>query len=193
VTDHVPAPPELLGRLRPIPTYRDHPATTGCDIEGVDPAGARRSIGIVDSGEPVFLLFLSSSCQGCRDLWEGVDELLHALGSRVRVVVVTRGPEHEDAAMVARLAAAAAAGLASPSDPEAYGSGHGSVHGSGHGSGLGAAEVVMSSQAYLDYGVGGPPFYALTLGREVRTEGVAWGVSETAASVLRALAGPDTP
>jgi hypothetical protein len=52
---------------------------------------------------------------------------------------------------------------------------------------------VMSSQAYLDYEVGGPPFYALTLGREVRTEGVAWGVSETAASVLRALAGPDTP
>ncbi len=51
----------------------------------------------------------------------------------------------------------------------------------------------MSSQAYLDYGVGGPPFYALTLGREVRTEGVAWGVSETAASVLSALAGPDTP
>jgi hypothetical protein len=192
VTDHVPAPPELLGRLRPIPTYRDHPATTGCDIEGVDLAGARRSIGIVDSGEPVFLLFLSSSCQGCRDLWEGVDELRHALGPRVRVVVVTRGPEHEDAAMVARLAAASS-GLASPSDPGAHGSGIGSGPGSGDGSGHGAAQVVMSSQAYFDYRVGGPPFYALTLGREVRTEGVAWGVSETAASVLGALAGPDTP
>jgi hypothetical protein len=180
VTDHVPAPPELLGRLRPIPTYRDHPATTGCDIEGVDPVGARRSIGIVDSGEPVFLLFLSSSCQGCRDLWEGMDELRHALGSSVRVVVVTRGPEQEDAATVARLAA---------SGPGTHGPGQGL----GDGSGDGAAEVVMSSQAYLDYGVGGPPFYALTLGREVRTEGVAWGVSETAASVLRALAGADTP
>lgn len=192
MTDHVPAPPELLGRLRPIPTYRDHPATTGCDIEGVDPAGARQSVGIVDSGGPVFLLFLSSSCQGCRELWEGVDELRHALGPRVRVVVVTRGPEHEDAAMVARLAASAS-GRASPSDPGVHGSGLGSGLGSGDGSGLGDAEVVMSSQAYLDYGVGGPPFYALTLGREVRTEGVAWGVSETAASVLRALAGPDTP
>ena len=181
MTDQVPAPPELLGRLRPIPTYRDHPATTGCDIEGVDPGGARRSIGIVDSGEPVFLLFLSSSCQGCRDLWEGMDELRHALRPRVRVVVVTRGPEQEDAATVARLSAA--------SDPGARGSGLGSGDGSAHG----AAEVVMSSQAYLDYGVGGPPFYALTLGREVRTEGVAWGVSETAASALRALAGPDTP
>jgi hypothetical protein len=195
VTDQVPAPPELLGRLRPIPTYRDHPATTGCDIEGVEPAGARRSIGIVASGEPVFLLFLSSSCQGCRDLWEGMDELRHALGPRVRVVVVTRGPEQEDAATVARLAAAAwlasglASGLASSTDLGA----HGSAHGSGDGPGHRAAEVVMSSQAYLDYGVGGPPFYALTLGREVRTEGVAWGVSETAASVLRALAGPDTP
>ncbi len=115
MTDHVPAPPELLGRLRPIPTYRDHPATTGCDIEGVDPAGARRSIGIVDSGEPVFLLFLSSSCQGCRDLWEGMDELRRALGPPVRVVVVTRGPEQEDAATVARLAASA--WPASASDP----------------------------------------------------------------------------
>jgi hypothetical protein len=181
VTDQVPASPELLGRLRPIPTYRDHPATTGCDIEGVDPAGARRSVGIVASGEPVFLLFLSSSCQGCRDLWEGMDELRHALGRRVRVVVVTRGPEQEDAALVARLSAA--------TDPGARGSGDVS----GDGSGQGPAEVVMSSQAYLDYGVGGPPFYALTLGREVRTEGVAWGVSETAASVLLALAGPDTP
>jgi hypothetical protein len=177
VTDQVPAPPELLGRLRPIPTYRDHPATTGCDISGVDPAGTRRAIGIVDSGEPVVLLFLSSSCHGCRDLWEGMDELRHALGPRVRVMVVTRGPEQEDAATVARLAASASV----VSDPGAHGSGHGS------------AEVVMSSQAYLDYGVGGPPFYALTLGREVRTEGVAWGVSETAEAVLRALAGPDTP
>ena len=183
MTDQVPAPPELLGRLRPIPTYRDHPATTGCDIEGVDPAGARRSIGIVASGEPVFLLFLSSSCQGCRDLWEGMDELRHAFGPGVRVVVVTRGPEQEDASTVARLAASASAVavVASPADPGAHGSGHG------------AAEVVMSSQAYLDYGVGGPPFYALTLGREVRTEGVAWGVAETAEAVLRALAGPDTP
>jgi len=86
---------------------------------------------------------------------------------------------------LASSAARVASPVASPSDPGA--------HGSGHGSGHGAAEVVMSSQAYLDYGVGGPPFYALTLGREVRTEGVAWGVSETAASVLRALAGPDTP
>jgi hypothetical protein len=190
VTDQVPAPPGLLGRLRPIPTYRDHPATTGCDIEGVDPAGARRSIGIVDSGEPVFLLFLSSSCEGCRDLWEGIDELRHALGPRMRVVVVTRGPGQEDATTVARLATSVSAsglasGLASSTDLGA--------HGSGDGPGHRAAEVVMSSQAYLDYGVGGPPFYALTLGREVRTEGVAWGVSETAASALRALAGPDTP
>jgi hypothetical protein len=113
-----------------------------------------------------------------------MDELRHAFGPGVRVVVVTRGPEQEDASTVARLAASASAVAAPPvslADPGAHGSGHG------------AAEVVMSSQAYLDYGVGGPPFYALTLGREVRTEGVAWGVAETAEAVLRALAGPDTP
>jgi hypothetical protein len=173
VTEQVPAPAEILRRLRPIPTYRDHPSTSGHDIEGVDPSGAPCAVAIVGSAEPVLLLFLSSSCLGCRDLWEGAADLRRALGREVRLVVVTRGPEQEDVAAIA--------GLAS---------------GSGAQGGAGADEatgVVMSSQSYLDYGVGGPPFYALTVGPEVRTEGVAWGVTETAEAVQRALAGPGSP
>jgi hypothetical protein len=172
VTDQVPAPPGLLARLHPIPTYRDHPATVGCDISGVDPGGAPQAIGILASGQPVCLLFLSSSCDGCRDLWAGRADLRRALGPGVRVVVVTRGPDEEDAGAVARLAA---------------------VDGSAERSAEGSGEVVMSSQAYRDYGVGGPPFYALAIGSEVRTEGVAWGVGPTAEAVRRALAGPDGP
>jgi hypothetical protein len=87
------------------------------------------------------------------------------------VVVVTRGPEQEDVVAIAALATAA---------------------GGRDGAGV-ATNVVMSSQAYLDYGVGGPPFYALTIGPEVRTEGVAWGMNETAEAIGSALAGPGSP
>ncbi len=157
-----PPPAEFLRRLRPVPTYRGHPATKGQDIAGVDPTGRPHSMEIVRSADPVLLLFLSSTCLGCRDFWDGIDELRAAL-PQVRVVVVTRGPGDEDPGAVAVLAPAAGTGT--------------------------SAEVVMSSAAYVAYGVAGPPFFVLTLGAEVPTEGVAWGVSETAEVVRRALAG----
>jgi hypothetical protein len=185
VTDPALVPAEVLRRAQPIPTYRDHPATVGHDLVGVDPSGARLSVGIAAGAEPVCVLFLSSSCQGCRDLWEGTGALRRDLGPAVRVVVVTRGPEAEDAAAVARLATSGAVG-----SDEVSGETQGGETGSG---GTEVTEVVMSSQAYLDYGVSGPPFYALTVGTDVRTEGVAWGVRETAQAVRRALAGPDSP
>ena len=181
MTDPALVPSEVLRRARPIPTYRDHPATFGHDLVGVDPSGAPCSVGMADGDEPVCVLFLSSSCQGCRDFWEGAGVLRRELGAGVRVVVVTRGPEAEDATAVAALAA-----------PGALGPGHVGA-GPGEGGVREATEVVMSSQAYLDYGVSGPPFYALTVGTEVRTEGVAWGVGETAEAVRQALASPDSP
>jgi len=47
--------------------------------------------------------------------------------------------------------------------------------------------TVMSSQAYRDYRVGGPPFLVLVTGHEVLTEGVAWGIEETARATRSAL------
>jgi hypothetical protein len=76
----------------------------------------------------------------------------------VRVVLVTKGPELEDAEAVAAL---------DPVD----------------------TLTVMSSQAFRDYGVGGPPFLALVVAGEVRTEGVAWGIDETARATRHALGG----
>jgi hypothetical protein len=159
VSEELPA--DLLGRLRPIPTYRDHPATSPRDIEGVDPRdpeGEPRSIDITATKAPVLLLFLSSTCLGCRDLWEGMDELRRALPDRLRVIVVTRGPDWEDPAAIV--------GLAQPS-----------------------TEVVMSERAYDDYRVGGPPFLVVVDAERVRTEGVAWGVAETSRAVRVAVAG----
>jgi hypothetical protein len=153
-----PPPAEILRRLRPIPTYRDHPATLPADIAGVDPGGSPVSLALVGTAEPVLLLFLSAGCLGCRDLWEGTEELRRALPDGVRIVVVTKGPEEEDAEAIAALA---------PPD----------------------TVTVMSSRAYGDYRVGGPPFLVLVLGHEVLTEGVAWGIAETARTTRQALEG----
>jgi hypothetical protein len=153
-----PTPEEILHRVRPVPTYRDHPATSACDIEGVGPDGSAVTVPIRGSSGPFLLLFLSADCHGCRDLWDGTAALGRALPAAVRSVIVTRGPEHEDAGAIAALA---------PED----------------------VTTVMSSAAYADYRVAGAPFLVLVAGDDVLTEGVAWGVAETARAARQALDG----
>jgi hypothetical protein len=151
-----PPSAEFLRRLQPIPTYRDHPATSPVDVRGVDPTGEPVLVALEGSDEPTLLLFLSASCLGCRDLWDGTGALRRSLPDDVRVVIVTRGSPHEDPAAIR--------GLSPP-----------------------GILTVMSAQAYDDYRVGGPPFLVLVAGHEVRTEGVAWGVNETARAARYAL------
>ena len=151
-----PPPAEFLRRLQPIPTYRDHPATSPVDVEGIDPAGEPSRLPIVGYPEPNLLLFLSATCLGCRDLWEGTDELRRSIPPGVRITIVTKGPEHEDAWSITALAPP-------------------------------GTRTVMSSQAFDDYRVAGPPFLVLVTGNEVLTEGVAWGVEETARATRHAL------
>jgi hypothetical protein len=154
-------PAEILRRLRPIPTYSGHPSTTPQDVAGVDPAGAARSVDVVGSTAPVLLLFLSAGCMGCRDLWEGLGDLQAGLGDGCRLAVLTKGPEDEDPGRIAALAGAAPERLGIP--------------------------VVMSTQAYRDYRVSGPPFLVVTDAAVVRTEGVAWGIEETVRTAHTAL------
>jgi hypothetical protein len=137
-----PPPAEILRRVRPIPTYRDHPATAPSDIEGLTPAGETVKVAIVGASDPVLLVFLSSSCQGCRDLWEGTVALRQSLPEGVRAVAAL-----------------------DPAD----------------------TLTVMSSQAFRDYRVGGPPFLAVVAAGVVRTEGVAWGIGETVRATRHAL------
>jgi hypothetical protein len=99
-----PTPEEILRRLRPIPTYRDHPATSPSNIEGVGPDGSAVTLRVLESAEPVLLLFLSADCLGCHDLWQGTPELGRSLPEGVRTIIVTRGPEHEEAGTIAALA-----------------------------------------------------------------------------------------
>ena len=154
-------PAEILSRLRPIPTYTDHPTTRPHDVVGVDPGGAPCRIEVMEAAAPVVLLFLSAACLGCRDLWEGLADLHAGLAGAARLAVVTRGPGDEDPAAIAALAGDA---------PDALG-----------------VAVVMSTAAFTDYRVAGPPFLVVAAADAVLTESVAWGLDQTLQVSLAAL------
>jgi hypothetical protein len=101
-----PPSAEFLSRLQPIPTYRDHPATAPSDFDGVTPDGTTVTIAVVDSVDPVLLLFLSATCLGCLDLWAGTAALRAGLPEGLRIVIVAKGPEDEDADAIGALAPA---------------------------------------------------------------------------------------
>jgi len=154
-------PAEILRRLRPIPTYADHPTTSPRDVVGVGPDGRARVVDVEQAAEPVLLLFLSAGCLGCRDLWEGLTGLHGGLAGAARLVAVTKDPGEEDPGAIAALAGADVASL--------------------------GIEVVMSSAAFRDYRVGGPPFLAVVSADAVLTESVAWGLEQTLRTALDAL------
>jgi hypothetical protein len=154
-------PAEILRRLRPIPTYTGHPTTTPHDVVGVTPDGSGCRIAVVEAAAPVLLLFLSAACLGCRDLWEGLAELQAGLAGAARLVAVTRTPGDEDPAAIAALAGDEVARL--------------------------GIEIVMSTPAFADYRVGGPPFLSVATADAVLTESVAWGLDQTLRTALDAL------
>jgi hypothetical protein len=158
----LPTPAEILRRAKPIPTYRTHPTTTPHDVIGVDPQGAAVRVSVLGRADPVLLLFLSAACLGCRDLWDGIAEVQRGLPAGTRLAVVARSPADEDPAVVGVLARPSVAT---------------------------GVPVVMSTRAYTDYRVGGPPFLVLVDRQRVRTEGVAWGIEETLRATLAALEG----
>jgi hypothetical protein len=150
-------PADILRRLKPIPTYTDQPTTTPHDIVGVGPDGTSCRIDVVEAAAPALLLFLSAACLGCRDLWEGLTEMQAGLAGRARLVVVTRSPGEESQEAITALAGdAPVAGVA----------------------------LVMSSAAYRDYRVSGPPFLTVVAADGVRTESVAWGLEQTLQTAL---------
>ncbi len=158
-------PADILRRLRPIPTYTGHPTTTPHDIVGVAPDGIPCRIDVVEAAAPALLLFLSAACLGCRDLWEGLRALGAGLAGAARLVVVTRdpgqGPSEESPEAITALAGDAPV--------------------------VDGIDLVMSSEAFRDYRVGGPPFLTVAASDGVRTESVAWGLEQTLQTALKAL------
>jgi hypothetical protein len=90
-----------------IPTWSQtstalHPAPT---VAGVTPAGDARAIAVNNSDDFTLLAFLSSGCATCASFWEALQapeslELPHG----TRVAIITKGPDRELPAEVARLA-----------------------------------------------------------------------------------------
>jgi hypothetical protein len=154
-------PAEILRRLRPIPTSAGPPTTRPSDVNGVRPDGSPCRVQVVEAAAPVLLLFLSAACLGCIDLWEGLPGLEAELRGTAALAVVTRDPGEEDPERIAGLAAGAPAGV----------------------------EVVMSTRAFADYRVFGPPFLVVAGPAAVLAESVAWGVELTAAIAVGALRG----
>lgn len=161
--------PPALAHLVGVPTYRDRPATLAHDVSGVDLDGRPVALPVSAGGRWTLLLFLSSGCGGCGEVWRSLapgapdgpagDEL---------VVAVTRDAAEED---VPALRSLAPPGL----------------------------QVVMSSAAWRAYRVAGPPFFVLADGQGVAdgvgtvvptvvTEGVVVGLTQVVEDVRRARA-----
>jgi hypothetical protein len=161
------ATPVDLDHLVAIPTYRDAPATSAADLAGTDAERTGVQVRVVGTAAWTLLLFLSSSCDGCRTLWDAVEGGWTLEDGAIDLVVVTRDPAEQDPRALPALP---------PGVP-----------------------LVMSSAAWSDYRVYGPPFFVLVdgPGRRVVTEGVAWGIEQMADHVARArrdpTCGPDVP
>jgi len=150
----------------PVPTYRDSPSTPAADLSGVNLDGRPVRVPVLGTGRWTIVLFLSTGCHGCLQVWDGLaDPAVWGLAGDELVVAVTRGPDHEDVEVLRNLA---------PS----------------------GVPVVMSDSAWGAYRVQGPPFFALIDGRSgtgrldgdqvrVAAEGVVWGVSQIVDDIRR--------
>lgn len=83
-----------------LPAERD--STSAPTVAGVTPSGDALAVGVAGVDQYTLLAFLSSGCSTCQGFWAAFrsPESL-GLPGRVRLVVVTKGPELEIAAEVA--------------------------------------------------------------------------------------------
>ena len=127
----------------PVPTYRDQPATLAVDVSGVGLGGEPVDVRLV-TGRWTLLLFLSTGCQGCHQIWEVMaDPVGNGLVTDELVVADHPRPRPQDLAALAR--------SSRPDIP-----------------------VVMSSAAWAAYRVQGPPFFALVDGSDTGVARVRW-------------------
>lgn len=88
--DDLPRPPA-------VPEGREAP-----DLAGVGPRGAAVALRVGGTAHDTVLVFLSSGCTTCHAFWDDLREL--APSDDLRVVVITKGPDHESPAAVADVA-----------------------------------------------------------------------------------------
>ena len=89
----------------PVHQVRPAPAPAAADIVGVSPDGEGVVVGVAGADHDSLLAFLSSGCTTCATFWEAFrapDGLGLPAGSRL--VVVTKGAEHESISALRELA-----------------------------------------------------------------------------------------
>lgn len=148
--------PSDLRHLIQVPNFLGHRPGTVRSVQGTVPSGEPVEFEVTERPWTL-LVFLTSACDGCEELWRAfADPESLPFPRDVDVVVVTRGPRFEGPDKVACLA--------------------------------GSGSVVMSDDAWTDYGVHTGPFYVLVDGSAVRvvTEGVAWSLEQIASAVSTA-------
>jgi hypothetical protein len=79
--------------------------TNAPDIVGTSPAGDPIKVAVTATQPGTLLAFLSSGCDSCRSLWDGLGRPEAELPFNVRLVVVTRGRDRESPTRIRDLAA----------------------------------------------------------------------------------------
>jgi len=149
-----PRPPDLRHLIQ-VPKFLGHRPSVVHRLAGTTPAGQPVAYELGDGW--TLLVFLSTSCGGCQELWDAFGDPEHSpVPDDLTTVMVTRGPRLEGPDNVARL--------------------------------CGRASVVMSDDAWSDYGVHAGPFFVLVDGGAARvaTEGVAWSVEQITGAITAA-------
>ena len=156
----------------PAPPADGGERLTAVPIAGTTPQGDSVALAFGDGSPVTLLAFLTSGCASCAPLWEGLRTAPTLASLAERVVVVTHDPSRESPTRLERLAPSAAPGAL-------------------------AAEVIMSSAAWIDYAVPGSPHFVLTDGAGGvlgRGSALSWSQLQTmvadARADARAAAGP---
>ncbi|HEY8338465.1 MAG TPA: hypothetical protein VIK95_01275 [Egibacteraceae bacterium] len=133
------------------------------DLSGVTPWEEAIGVSVVGAGHHTLIAFLSSGCDTCHTFWNAFAEGTphEDLPPGVRLVVVTHAPSDESLGATRDLAG-----------------------------GLDDVPVVMSNDAWRDYGVPGSPYFVLVDGPAGRVigEGAATSWPQVADLIRRALA-----
>lgn len=162
-------PGDGAGRRSPVtmgpPLSPGRSSASVHDVSGVTPDGDALSVAVASGAGSTLLVFLSSGCTTCAEIWGSITTLeAHGLSPGIRVVVVTKGPELEVVGEVRRNAPP-------------------------------GVLTVMSTAAWSDYEVPGSPFFVLVDGATGRRlgEGMAGHVAQVADLVRRARADESPP
>ncbi len=144
--------------LVPVPTHRGTPSTLAADFDGTDLDGRPVHLSVTCPSTWTLLVFLSSGCDGCRDVWAALaDPVASGLTTDERVVAVVRG--RDDVAALRELAPPSVEVVRSDAAWRAY---------------------RVQGPPFFALVEGGNP--------RVSTEGVAWGFDQIAGAVRHARA-----